>query len=86
MNVIGIIPGFIAVAGILSLWLWLNSEPARQLEMRIPGTDNVVGEEPLSQVVGDVFSGKLIVSDGIPANIPGAWPRFGCPFAASGGE
>jgi outer membrane protein assembly factor BamB len=76
LRFIQMIPGIIAVIGALSLWLWLNSGSERELQARIPGTDNVIGEEPASQVEGDVFSGKLVVFDGVPADLPGAWPRF----------
>jgi outer membrane protein assembly factor BamB len=67
------IPGLVAALAILSLWLWVSSEPKVELETRIPGIDN---EESAPQSEGDVFSGKLVLSDGIPADLPGAWPRF----------
>ena len=76
LNLIRAIPGVIAVVGILSLWLWFSSGAKRELAERIPGADNVIGEEPSLQVEGDVFSGKLVMSDGVPVDLPGAWPRF----------
>ena len=72
-NFIKLIPGVVAVAGITLLLLWIISRPGMELAERIPGMDNVVGEEPVFQVEGDVFSGKLVLSDGVPADLPGAW-------------
>ena len=61
LSIIRATPVVVAVAAgvILFLWLWLGSEPAMELAERVPGTDNVVGEEPSTQIEGDVFSGKL---------------------------
>jgi len=57
------------------------------LAERVPGTDNVIGEEPSSQVEGDVFSGKLVLSDGVASDLPGSWPRFfGSDFDGIGKE
>ena len=75
-GIIRMIPGIIAIVGILSLWLWHSGEPERILEVRIPGADTVVGEESAFLVDGDVFSGKLVTSDGVPADLPGSWRRF----------
>ena len=75
-NIIKLIPGIVIVVGIVSLWLWFSSGPKRVMEMRIPGADNVIGEETASAVEGDVFSGKLVMSDGVPADLPGDWPWF----------
>ena len=74
-----IIPVVLAVAGIVSLGLWLlwpRIRPGADLTKRVPGTDNVVGEEPQLQIEGDVFNGKLMAFGGVPADLPGAWPRF----------
>lgn len=76
MKFVKIIPIIIAIAAIISLVLWLRVKPIEQLAERVPGTDNVVGEEKSTQVEGDVFAGVLAKSDGVPANIPGSWPQF----------
>ncbi len=68
------IPVVIAALGIFSL-LWLNSDQKVDLEERIPGTDTTGIESP-SQYVFPASRGKLVKSDGIPAHLPGAWPRF----------
>ena len=73
---IKIIPVIIAIVASISFALWLRTRPERELAERVPGTDNVIGEEPALVVEGDVFSGKLVASDGVPADLPGAWPRF----------
>ena len=56
--------------------MWLRVKPIEQLAERVPGTDNVVGEEKPAAVEGDVFAGVLAKSGGVPANIPGSWPQF----------
>ena len=71
-----IIPAAVVLMAAITLLFWIGSEPDIELEERVPGTDNVVGEEPASQSNGDVFSGKLLKGDGVPAKLSGAWPRF----------
>ena len=82
-----IIPVVLVVIGIISLGLWLRIRSGADLMERVPGTDNVIGEEPTLQGEGDVFSGKLTTGDGVPADLPGAWPRFrGANFDAISSE
>ncbi len=70
------IPGFIAALGILALlWLWFSSGPKEDFTERIPGADTKGLEVP-PQVVVDASRGRLVKSDGVPANLPGAWPRY----------
>jgi len=70
-----LIPGLVAVVGILSL-VWLNSNPGDNLMERVPGTDTMGLEIAPSQYVFPASLGKLVKFDGIPANLPGAWQRF----------
>ena len=76
LTIFRIIPGVVAVAGILSLLLWFAGGARKDLGERIPGADNVIGEEPALQIESDVYAGKLVTSDGVPTALPGAWPRF----------
>jgi len=71
----GAIPAALVVVGIMSLYLWLSADAPQRFEVRLPGADNRPkgpgGEdEPLT------INGRLLKSDGVPADLPGAWPRF----------
>ena len=71
-----VIPMVFAVAGVLVLmYLWLGADAAVHLQERLPGEDNKpanagAAEEPVK------IAGTLTRSDGVPADLPGAWPRF----------
>lgn len=76
LKIIKIIPVVFAILGILSIWLWIRLEPRVDLQIRVPGADNVIGEEPALQLGGDVFGGSLVMFDGVASDLPGIWPRF----------
>jgi outer membrane protein assembly factor BamB len=71
-----LIPMAFAVAGVVGLmYLWLSADAAVNLTERLPGADNKPAraagtEEPIK------ISGTLVKGDGIPADLPGAWPRL----------
>ena len=71
-----VIPMAFVIAGVVSLMhLWLRADAAVHFEERLPGEDgkpaNVQGEdEPIK------IAGALTKSNGVPADLPGAWPRF----------
>jgi len=71
-----VIPMTFVLAGVLVLaHLWLGADAAVRLEERVPGGDN----RPANAGVGDEpakIAGTLTQSDGVPADLPGAWPRF----------
>ncbi len=70
------IPMMFAVAGVLLLMhLWLGADAAVNLQERLPGADSKpenagAADEPVK------IAGTLTQSDGVPADLPGAWPRF----------
>ena len=64
--------GFVALA-VFAVWLWRGSD--RPLALRVPGTDQAPGSEGGTKA-NPVLAGKLIRSDGQPADLPGAWPQF----------
>jgi len=76
----GTIPVVLAVIGVVAMYVWLSGGEFDQLEPRLPGrdgrpagarpTDANQPEEPVK------IAGRLLKSDGIPADLPGSWPRF----------
>ncbi|OHB62754.1 MAG: hypothetical protein A2Y77_04995 [Planctomycetes bacterium RBG_13_62_9] len=70
------IPMAFVVAGVVSLmYLWLSADAAVDMQERLPGGDNrptdaAGSDEPIK------IAGVLTKSDGVPADLPGAWPRF----------
>lgn len=69
------LPIGLAVLGVILLFIWLFADAAKDIKERLPGKDNRVivlaGEdEPVK------ITGRLMKSDGMPADLPGAWPRF----------
>ena len=70
-----VIPGVVALLGILSLGLWLNTSSNKIWEERLPGADTAGMEAALESLPAS-FRGTLVKSDGVPADLSGAWPRF----------
>ena len=70
-----VIPGALAVIALAALALWLARGPGKPLSLRVPGTDQGPGAETTSRG-NPVLAGKLVRSDGQPANLPGAWPQW----------
>ena len=75
-NIIRLIPVFVGLLVIISLFFWLRISPPIPMELRLPGADNEELAEDIPKAVGDVFSGKLVMFDGVAANMPGEWSRF----------
>ena len=70
-----LIPGALGLLAMVALALWLGRGSDKPLALRVPGTDQAPGSESGSGA-NAVLAGKLIRSDGQPANLPGAWPQF----------
>jgi len=69
------LPIGLAVLGVILLFIWLFSDAAKDLKERLPGEDNRTKilareDEPIK------ITGRLVKYDGVPADLPGAWPRF----------
>ncbi|MBD3183641.1 PQQ-binding-like beta-propeller repeat protein [Candidatus Poribacteria bacterium] len=75
-SLLKILPYITGIIALLVLSLWVFRQPEIELTERVPGTDNVIGEEPEAKSGGDVFSGSLTVGNAAPANIAGSWPNF----------
>jgi outer membrane protein assembly factor BamB len=71
-----VVPMTFAVAGVVSLmYLWLSADAAVSFQERLPGADNKPanigqGDEPIK------IAGTLTRGQGVPSELPGAWPRF----------
>lgn len=66
------VTGLVAIA-ILSFWFLGSRNPA--IQERVPGTDRAAGQTAAAGP-SPRDSGKLIVSNGVPAQLTGSWPRF----------
>jgi len=69
------LPIGLAILGVVLLFIWLFADAAKDLKERLPGEDNrkkvlVEEDEPIK------ITGRLVKYDGVPADLPGAWPRF----------
>ncbi len=71
-----IVPALAAAGGILVLGHVITDRPEEGLEMRLPGTDNRPDVAVEEQIVDIPREGKLEKRDGVPADLPGLWPRF----------
>jgi len=65
------IPILLAIAGILSVTLWLSATPAFDLKKRI----EIAGQGTIRQVEVS-FPGHFQAGEGKPADLRGTWPRF----------
>ncbi len=70
-----IIPGIVAIACAFCLAVWLGGAEVQGLQERLPQAENAVSQPP--QVWRPISeTATLARGDGVPANLPGAWPRF----------
>ncbi|NUQ62529.1 MAG: PQQ-like beta-propeller repeat protein [Pirellulales bacterium] len=68
-----LIPGLLAIVGLVAVGLWLGVGPRQSLHARIPGMDR-----PPQTVAskGVPLKGVLTTGDGRPADLSGSWPQF----------
>ena len=65
-----LIPAALGLLAVVALALWIGRGPDKPLTLRVPGTDQAPGGE-LGGNANPVLAGKLVRSDGQPANLPG---------------
>jgi outer membrane protein assembly factor BamB len=70
-----LLPILVAIAALAVLVIWLGSGTERRLTLRQPGTDQAPAGGATA-TSNPVLAGKLVRSNGTPADLPGAWPRF----------
>jgi outer membrane protein assembly factor BamB len=68
------LPAILAVGGAVSLLSWTRTGPTPRLELRIPGMDRPLAAT--KPAAARPLIGRLQTFDGVPADLPGAWPRF----------
>ncbi len=69
-----IIPIAVSIVGVILLYVWLSADAAMDITERLPEmdvTESLPGEGGIEQL-----RGELVLFDGRPADLPGAWPRF----------
>jgi outer membrane protein assembly factor BamB len=69
------LPAVVGTAAVVALVVWLARGPDTRLGLRVPGTDQLAGSVAAAGT-NAVLAGKLIKGDGLPAQLPGAWPAF----------
>jgi outer membrane protein assembly factor BamB len=69
------LPTLTAAAGVLALGCWWFQGTSRPIQARLPGTDRAAAATGGGNAVVQA-QGKLILSNGVPAELPGAWPGF----------
>jgi outer membrane protein assembly factor BamB len=67
--------GLTLFAGALLAWWWFGVGSRRNLSERVPGTDRAPEGSVVAGAPGK-WEGRLVKSNGVPAELPGAWPRF----------
>ncbi len=69
------LPLLAAVCALAALAFWWAHPLADAILERLPGADQPPGAEGAA-AVNPILSGKLILSNAQPANLPGLWPQF----------
>ncbi len=70
------VTGSLAILAAAALAVWLRSGSESELKRRVPGQDQSVTGLAASPQGNPVLAGQLVVSNGQPAALPGAWPQF----------
>ena len=70
-----IIPVALVIVGVVSLYLWLKRDVAAQLTQSLPIPENFPQTSFEENGEGPIRS-EFLRLDGVPADLPGAWPRF----------
>jgi outer membrane protein assembly factor BamB len=68
-------PAVVALAGLLIVAAWWRYNPGGDLKARVPGTDRL-SDDPAVAASTARWEGKLVRSNGLPADLKGSWPQF----------
>ncbi|MFZ2146653.1 MAG: PQQ-binding-like beta-propeller repeat protein [Sedimentisphaerales bacterium] len=69
-----IIPVGLTIIGVVLLYVWLSADSAIDLTERLPVEHDI--PQTASDANGVELRGEFVQFDGVPADLPGAWPRF----------
>jgi outer membrane protein assembly factor BamB len=70
-----LIPGAAAAVGALALALWLTASRASDVDHRVP-VNSPASSQPGVQAGPETGTAGVTKGPGVPADLPGAWPRF----------
>jgi len=70
-----LLPGLLAVLGIVALVIWVGTGPIPQVQARVPGLDNAPAAGLAKAAKRPVFS-EPIYGPGKPSELAGSWPWF----------
>jgi outer membrane protein assembly factor BamB len=70
-----IIPVALVIVGVVSIYLWWKRDVAAQFTLRLPIPENIPQSSIKENGEGAIRS-EFLRLDGVPADLPGAWPRF----------
>jgi len=68
------IPIGLAIIGLVLMYVWLSADAAIDLTERTPIDHGI--QQPSSDENDVELRGEFVQFDGVPADLPGAWPRF----------
>jgi len=68
------IPVGLAIVGVVLLYVWLSADAAIDLTERVPIDHGIVATTLDGNDVE--LRGEFVQFDGVPSDLPGAWPRF----------
>ena len=70
-----VVPVGLAVFGVVVLYVWLSADAAVDLTERVPVPADAL-QTPAADQGAAKIQPELVRFDGVPADLPGAWPRF----------
>jgi len=68
------LPVGLAIIGVVLLYVWLSADAAIDLTERLPIAHDI--PQAPSDANGVELRGEFVQFDGVPSDLPGAWPRF----------
>ena len=68
-------PFALAAAALVSLLVWLSTDPAAGLKERLPAPRDLQPDIS-AETASPELRAEFLQFDGVPAELPGAWPRF----------
>jgi outer membrane protein assembly factor BamB len=73
--VVWTLPVGLVVVGVVLLYVWIGADAAMELTERLPIPENAPAA-PADEGKAVLLPGQPVKFGGVPADVPGAWPRF----------